>query len=123
MLCSQTERLTKNNRSEQKMSEFDKAMENWKKLMQEKINKHMAENFPTLEVPKLAFQKGKKQTRVVKMEYGAVQCVYCFIEHETGKIMKPAGFAAPEPKRYERGNIFREDPLEGCGVYGTDYRN
>jgi len=63
---------------------------------------------------------GKKFIRLVK-RHGVSVSVYCFIEVETGNILKPASWKAPEPKRHPRGNIHAINPIEGCGPYGVAY--
>jgi hypothetical protein len=45
--------------------------------------------------------------------------VYCFVDKETGGLLK-GNWKRVEDHR-ERGNIFNENPLVGCNMYGLDY--
>lgn len=74
--------------------------------------------------PTIVIHPGTRNIKVVRNhKSGQPESVYCFIEKESGKVMKPAGWSAPEPKRYERANIHDPSSWEkGCGPYGVEYR-
>lgn len=72
----------------------------FKKWVDEMICKHYADRLSNLEVPAIELNRGSKNIRVVLRGSS-----WCFIEIETGKIMKAASWKSPEPKRYERGNV------------------
>lgn len=63
---------------------------------------------------------GRKFDKIV-MSRGNHKSVYAFIKKENGAIVKPASWKAPEPKQYERGNIFADDPLKGTSLWGVEY--
>ena len=75
--------------------------------------------FPTLPKGTFSVMPGRKFDKVVKSDGG--RSVYCFVRKSDGAIVKAAGWKAPEPRQYERGNIYRTNPLEGTNVYGVDY--
>jgi len=98
--------------------DFDSALQNWVKLLEEMWTKHCAINFPNLKPTKIELMPGNKYIKVVRFDS---RSVYCFIDKANGNILKPASWKAPEPKKIPRGNIFNNNPLEGCGVYSVDY--
>jgi hypothetical protein len=84
------------------------------------IDKHMEENFPTLDRPTLTVDKGgRKYLRIVRNERGQGRSVHCFVEKETGNILKAAGWAAPA--KHARGNIYNENAVKCMGPYGAAY--
>jgi len=105
---------------------FDEALVNFVRLLNEAMGRHHAAAFPNSTLKPYVFKidgAGRKQVRIIHTrEEAHTGSCYCFVEVETGKIMKPAGWKTPEPKRYERGNIFNANPLQGCGPYGVEYR-
>ena len=76
--------------------------------------------YPTLTVATFSVMPGRVFDKVVRTD--GQRSVYCFIRKENGAIVKAASWKAPEPKKYERGNIFNVNPLDGTNVYGVDYR-
>lgn len=79
-------------------------------------NDYMKANFINLKLNAWKISKGSRNDKIIRD-----RSVYCFVEKETGKIMKAASWNAPDPKRYERGNIYNDDPLKGTTIYGTEY--
>lgn len=75
--------------------------------------------YPTLKASTFMVAPGRVFDKVVQNDNG--RSVYCFIRKSDGAIVKAASWRAPEPKKYERGNIYRINPLEGTNVYGVDY--
>jgi len=84
----------------------------------EKVHNKM--NYPSLTPATFSVNPGRVFDKVVSNRQGS-RSVYAFIRRSDGAIVKPASWNAPEPKKRERGNIYRENPLEGTGIYGVDY--
>jgi hypothetical protein len=62
----------------------------------------------------------QKRVRVVTMEGGKPASAFCFVDFETGDILKSAGWSAPA--KGARGNIFDEsNGLGRIGPYGPAY--
>ena len=80
---------------------------------------HNRTNYPTLSPATFSVNSGRVFDKVV-VNRGS-RSVYAFIRKSNGAIIKAASWSAPEPKKYERGNIFGADPLKGTNVYGVDY--
>lgn len=93
-------------------------LEEFKVALQKMINEHYAEKFSNLTPPTITVMNGIKNVRVVRSE-PHTRSVYCFIEKETGHILKPAGWNAPA--KHPRGNIYNENMLDGCNPYGVRY--
>lgn len=74
---------------------------------------------------KIDLEYGKKNVRVVRREYSKRTgekiggSVHCFINLETGDILKAASYKAPAPNGV-RGNIFTS-PNMGIGTVVTQY--
>ncbi len=69
-------------------------------------------------------EKGQKYDRILasaNFGRGGGSSAYAFINKATGGIMKPAGWKAPEPRHYERGNIYGANPLSGTTRHGVVY--
>lgn len=81
---------------------------------------HIKKDFPNLKPSAFYVMVGRVFDRVVRDGSGS-RSVFCFIRKSDGAIIKAAGWKAPEPRHYERGNIFRKNPLEGTNVYGVNY--
>lgn len=66
-----------------------------------------------------------KFVRVMRVEVERSRVVsrsaYCFVEKETGTILRTGTWSAPEPKRIPRGNIYALESLAGCGPHGVVY--
>ncbi len=86
--------------------------------LQKMQNDHYAQNLSNLTPPTIVVMNGIKNVRVVRSE-PHTRSVYCFIEKETGHILKPAGWNAPA--KHPRGNIHNENMLDGCNPYGVRY--
>ena len=68
---------------------------------------------PTIEV-----QTGPKYARLVTVNYGQ-KSAYGFVDLTTGNLLKSASWKAPA--KGVRGNIFADNPLSGCNLYGMVY--
>jgi hypothetical protein len=100
--------------------DFETALENWRGLLQEMLDKHYAKAYSNLKPPTISFEPGSKYIRVVREEGdGVYRSVYCFIEKSSGDILKAASWKIPA--KTDRGNIFNNNPLEGCNPYGVEY--
>ena len=63
---------------------------------------------------------GKKYARLVATQKGNKWgSAFGFIDLSNGDILKAAGWEAPA--KGVRGNIFRDNPLEGVTPYGIEY--
>ena len=102
-------------------NDFDTAIQNWLTLLQSAMDKHCA-NHP-LPPPKFSLDPGSKYVKVVRFDNSSSTSgsVYCFIDKSNGNILKAASYKAPEPKKIPRGNIYGDNPIEGCGPYGVMY--
>lgn len=96
---------------------YREALLNFVSKLQERATVANPQHPNTFEV-----KNGRKYDKIICCSHGNIS-VYAFIDKETGGILKPAGWKQPEPKKYERGNIFNENPLEGTNQYGVDYIN
>lgn len=65
------------------------------------------------------FQRGPKFTRIVTCRNGQRESVFCFVDNETGTILKSAGWKTPDPKRHPRGNI--ANGADDVTPYGAVY--
>jgi hypothetical protein len=99
---------------------YEEALRNFLLKLEERENKHIKEKFSNLTPSRFVVDRGRKFDKIVKIN--TQETVYAFIKKENGAILKPASWRAPEPKQYERGNIFNDNPLEGTGEYGVNYR-
>jgi hypothetical protein len=109
--------------------EFNQALENFRQVLEKLCNDALAENHTTLaeiEQIKIELEPGPKFIRVVRTVIhkptGQTQSrsAHCFIEAETGNILKASAWKAPE-KKNPRGNIFNQNPLGGVTQYGVVY--
>lgn len=83
--------------------------------------KHYADKGYTFEAsPTFTAQKGSKNIKIVENRANGGGSVYCFIENDTGNILKAAGWKAPA--KGARGSIWNDDcdvgPDKPCNVYG-----
>jgi hypothetical protein len=98
---------------------FENALNNFLDDAQAIIDENM-ERFPALDKPTLTVDKGgRKYLRIVRNERGQGRSVHCFVEKETGNILKAAGWSAPA--KHARGNIYNENPAKCMGPYGAAY--
>jgi hypothetical protein len=98
---------------------FENALNNFLADAQAIIDENM-ERFPALDKPTLTVDKGgRKYLRIVRNERGQGRSVHCFVEKETGNILKAAGWSAPA--KHARGNIYNENPAKCMGPYGAAY--
>lgn len=86
--------------------------------VQKMINDYFAKNGYTMAPPTITVMNGMKNVRIVRSE-PHTKSVYCFVDKTTGDIFKAAGWKAPA--KHARGNIYNQDMLKGCGVYGAEY--
>lgn len=71
------------------------------------------------QMPEFETSVGRKFIKIVPKRPGGHRTVWGFIETETGNIYKAAGWGTPA--KHVRGNIYNENPVQGCGPYGPDY--
>lgn len=102
------------------MTEYEQALSKFLFLLEEREKEYTANNFPNLKPKKFSVNRGRKFDKIIKYNDHS-QSVYAFIKKENGAILKPASYNAPDPKQYERGNIFNDNPLEGTDEYSVKY--
>ena len=90
---------------------------------------HQIRNYPKCQAPTFSVMLGKKFARIVRTDTsgdpksiwsGEQKSVHCFVNMETGDVLKAAGWKAPA--KGARGNIF--DANNGLGrmnEYGPEY--
>lgn len=105
--------------------EFDKALSGFILAAQIKVDARFAQYAP-LQSARLEAQRSPKYIRIVErnsingveQEHGSV---FCFVDRETGNVLKPAGWKGPE-KRNPRSTIYADDyGVSGVTGYGTTY--
>ena len=83
-------------------------------------NEKDREQFPYSNPATFFVMRGRKYDRIVRQSHGS-RSAYAFIDKITGGIIKCASWKQPEPKKYERGNIFNDDCLTGTKRFGVVY--
>lgn len=87
------------------------------------VDKHMATLFPNLPSEKLSYSVGKKYARFVRSIAGVPNgggSAYCFIDMNTGDVLKPDGWK--RPAKHARGNLFdANNGMLHIGPYGPAY--
>ena len=102
--------------------EFNEALNKFVTGAQNMIDANYAKNFPNVEKPTLEIQCGVKNVKIVNVKRSIVESVYCFVEIETGNVLKAAGFKVPA--KGARGSIYSpQNGLEGVDVYGAIYKS
>ena len=67
----------------------------------------------------LTFMRGKRYVRVISNAHGS-RSAFCFVDRETGDVLKPAGWKGPA--KHARGNIYDADHgAGGVTAYGAAY--
>jgi len=98
---------------------FEIDLARWLAGAQAKIEANNKAHFPTLEVPKLTLERGRRYIRVVRNESHS-RSVFAFIDATNGDVLKAEGWK--KPALHARGNI--GDPSHGLGrvgPYGPEY--
>lgn len=99
--------------------DFDAALNAWLERAQNIINEnHKRNNFHFQCATLTINPNGKKYIKIVRSENHVSTSVFCFIERETGNVLKAASWAAPAP--HPRGSIY-EVGNEGVSAYGAHY--
>ena len=96
---------------------FEAGLAAWLSGAQAKIADHFRTRFPTLEMPILSLERGRRYIRVVRTD--SQRSVFAFID-ANGDVLKAESWK--KPALHARGNIF--DPsggLAGVGPYGPAY--
>ncbi len=76
---------------------------------------HTRKNFSNLTPDAFSFTEGVKRIRVVRRG-----SVHCFVDIETGDVLRAAGWA--KPAKHARGNIYdASNGLGKMGPYGPAY--
>lgn|SRR4030065_2583453 len=99
---------------------FGNALKTFVDGVQAIVRNNIETNFPSLPVPVITIEKGKRYIRIVRNERGQGRSVHCFIDTTNGDVLKAAGWKAPA--KHARGNIFNPDNgLGSVGPYGGNY--
>ena len=86
------------------------------------VNGRFDVNYPNQIPPTLQAQTGGKNVKIVNVKNGRVESVYCFVEIETGNVLKAAGFKAPA--KGKRSCIFDADNgMSGIDCFGAIYKS
>lgn len=103
------------------MNTFDATILAFAVRVQEMVNEHTAENFPSLTPETISIDpNGRKYVRIVRSGDSS-RSVYCFVERETGNILKAASWKTPA--KGARGNIYADDHgMQAVTAYGAVYR-
>ena len=100
-------------------------IETFRAGIEAKILANWADNCPKFLAickPFVTVEASPKYVRIVRQEQhreSAVitgRSVYCFVNRETGDVLKAAGWKGPA--KGERGNLNSADMFAGCGAYG-----
>lgn len=93
-------------------------LEVFRNALQAMIDAHcMAHNFASVTIT--LDTRGHRYVRVVRRSAGVGADVWGFIDKVSGDILKAASWSAPA--KHARGNIYNENPLQGCTPYGPHY--
>ena len=77
-------------------------------------------NFPTLPLPVLTIEVGKRYARIVRSEGTSSRSVHCFVDLESGDILKAASWKVPA--KHVRANLNDADVgASGVGPHGAMY--
>lgn len=72
----------------------------------ERFEAYYNAHYPMLTAPSVEVQNGRKYARIVEVSAGS-ECVFGFIDRETGEIFKAAGWRGPA--KHARGNVFSDE--------------
>ena len=89
--------------------------------IRELVVEHNTERFPTLAIPTVGFDNGRKYWRIWKD--GGQKSVYGFVRKDDGAIFRAATWKAPQTKTKTaiRGYLHDDDRLSHCNAYGINY--
>lgn len=91
-------------------------IETFVEQVQKMQNEYFARNFASLDVPTISYDLGRKNVRIVT-DNGVQRSVFCFVERETGNILKSASWATPA--KGARGHI--SNGVGDLTPYGAKY--
>jgi len=106
------------------MTQFETALSSFKDNLESLLADPQKNNVDNPYSVSIDFQHGKKYIKALVRK--AWNCgyhnneLYCFIDKNTGDILKPASWKAPA--KHARGNIFSSDSgISCCTRYGVKY--
>lgn len=103
--------------------DFTTSFNSFLEYCQNMINKHMIEEFPTLIVPQLVPQEGKRFIKIVSITKADNRLVsrsaWGFVDKTNGDILKPASWNTPA--KHARGNIYDPNSWKTVTSYGPAY--
>lgn len=97
---------------------FESALATFLQRAQQLVTVHYQCSFPELKVPVLSLEPGRRYVRVVKASNDHDRGVYCFVDRQSGAVLKAESWKKPHPR--PRGTIY-SDKLEGVTEYGGQY--
>ena len=97
------------------MENFNEALENWL----EKVEVIVNEQYGHISYMKktISMMVGRKYIRIVTEDSPGSRSAFCFIDKETGDVLKTASWK--KPAKHARGNIFTDEL--GVGACGAHY--
>ena len=89
--------------------------------VRELVVEHNTERFPTLAIPTVGFDNGRKYWRIWKD--GGQKSVYGFVRKDDGAIFRAAGWKGPQTKTKSAicGYLHDTDRLSHCNAYSMNY--
>lgn len=96
---------------------FDAAFEKFTLALQAIMDKTFTAPRREIVVDKGGRRYVRVSTHIVGVELS--KGAYCFVEKETGNILKPDGYKTPAAGT--RGNIYSANPMGCCSPYGVAY--
>lgn len=79
---------------------------------------HTRTHFPTLSLPVLTVEVGKRYARIVRAD--SQRSVHCFVDLRNGDVLKAASWSAPA--KHARSNLNDADGgASGLSAYGAVY--
>lgn len=100
--------------------DFATALKAYVVALQDKVDQHQKDNFPSLPRTLITIETGVKYVRVVRNDNGQGGSVHSFINTVNGDILKAAGWKAPA--KHARGSIYAPDHgMSAVTVYGANY--
>lgn len=90
--------------------ELDRLVKVFQAHLQKTMDDYYGKEFPTLGIPQIKMEWGRRYIRIVKESAGS-RSAFGFIDTETGALLKAASWKAPAP--IPRGNIYDEKTWKG----------
>jgi hypothetical protein len=83
------------------------------------VDRYYSRSFPTLEVPKLVIEAGRRYARVVRCD-SVQRSAHCFVDLTNGDLLKTDGWK--KPAKHARGSLHdMATVMTGLGPNGAAY--